>query len=68
MRHGRRETCSARLAMTARSASGQPRSSVKYQAAMIRDQLAESAGWTTVGIARVLTEKRARAIAAATGG
>jgi hypothetical protein len=28
----------------------------------------ESAGWTTVGIARVLTEKQARTIVAATGG
>ena len=39
-----------------------------YQAAMIGDELEESAGWTTVGIARVLTEKQARTIAAATGG
>ena len=42
--------------------------SIGYQAAMIRDELEESPGWTTVGIARVLTEKQARAIAAATGG
>ena len=42
--------------------------SIEYQAAMIRDELEESAGWTTVGIARVLTEKQARTIAAATGG
>jgi hypothetical protein len=41
--------------------------SIEYQAAMIRDELEESAGWTTVGIARVLTEKQARTIAAATG-
>src|SRR5258708_10833225 len=40
--------------------------SIEYQAAMIRDELEESAGWTTVGIARVLTEKQARTIAAAT--
>jgi hypothetical protein len=41
---------------------------VEYQAAMIGDEFEESAGWTTVGIARVLTEKQARTIAAATGG
>jgi hypothetical protein len=41
---------------------------VEYQAAMIRDELEESAGWTTVGIARVVTEEQARTIAAATGG
>jgi len=40
---------------------------IEYEAAMIRDELEESAGWTTVGIARVLTEKQARAIAAAGG-
>jgi hypothetical protein len=42
--------------------------SIEYQAAMIRDELERSAGWTKVGIARVLTEKQARTIAAATGG
>jgi hypothetical protein len=42
--------------------------SIDYQAAMIRDELKESAGWATVGIARVLTEKQARMIAAASGG
>ena len=42
--------------------------SIEYQAAMIRDELEESAGGTTVGIAGVLTEKQARTIAAATGG
>jgi len=41
--------------------------SIEYEAAMIRDELEESAGWTTVGIARVLTEEQARTIAAATG-
>ena len=41
---------------------------IEYQAAMIRDELEVSAGWATVGIARVLTEKQARTIAAATGG
>jgi hypothetical protein len=39
--------------------------SIEYQAAMIRDELEESAGWTTVGIARVLTEDQARTIAGA---
>jgi hypothetical protein len=40
--------------------------SIEYQAAMLRDELEESAGWTTVGIARVLTEDQARRTAAAT--
>jgi len=40
--------------------------SIEYQAAMIRDELEESAGWTTVGIARVLTEEQARAVAGGT--
>jgi hypothetical protein len=35
--------------------------SIEYQAAMIRDELEESNGWTTIGIARVLTEDQARA-------
>jgi hypothetical protein len=39
--------------------------SIEYQAAMIRDELEESAGWTTIGIARVLTEDQARTIAGA---
>src|SRR5262249_35826526 len=39
--------------------------SIEYQAAMIRDELEECPGWTTVGIARVLTEEQARAIAGA---
>jgi len=33
---------------------------IEYQAAMLRDDLEESSGWTTVGIARVLTEEQAR--------
>ena len=33
--------------------------SIEYQAAMIRDELEESAGWTTVAIARMLTEEQA---------
>jgi hypothetical protein len=39
--------------------------SIEYQAAMLRDELEESAGWTTVGIARVLTEDQARRAVAA---
>jgi hypothetical protein len=35
--------------------------SIEYQAAMLRDDLEHSSGWTTVGIARVLTEAQARA-------
>lgn len=35
--------------------------SIEYQAAMLRDQIEESSDWTTVGIARVLTEAQARA-------
>jgi hypothetical protein len=34
--------------------------SIEYQAAMLRDELEESNGWTTIGIARVLTEDQAR--------
>jgi hypothetical protein len=34
--------------------------SIEYQAAMLRDELEEAAGWTTVGIARVLTADQAR--------
>jgi hypothetical protein len=40
--------------------------SIEYQAAMLRDELEENAGWTTVGIARVLTEDQARRTIAAT--
>jgi hypothetical protein len=39
--------------------------SIEYQAAMLRDELEESAGWTTVGIARVLSEDQARRAVAA---
>lgn len=42
--------------------------SIEYQAAMIGDELEESAGWTTAGIARVLTGEQAHTIAAASGG
>ncbi len=34
---------------------------IEYEAAMLRDDIEESSGWTTVGIARVLTERQARA-------
>jgi hypothetical protein len=39
--------------------------SIEYQAAMIRDELEETAGWTAIGIARVMTEEQARTIAGA---
>jgi hypothetical protein len=39
--------------------------SIEYQAAMLRDEFEESAGWTAVGIARVLTEEQARTIVSA---
>ncbi len=39
--------------------------SIEYQAAMLRDEIEQSAGWTTVGIARVLTEEQARTVASA---
>jgi hypothetical protein len=35
--------------------------SIEYQAAMLRDEIENSSDWTTVGIARVLTEAQARA-------
>jgi hypothetical protein len=34
--------------------------SIEYQAAMLRDELETSSDWTTLGIARVLTEAQAR--------
>jgi hypothetical protein len=37
--------------------------SIEYQAARLRDQIEESADWTAVGIARVLTEAQARSLA-----
>lgn len=37
--------------------------SIEYQAAVLRDELEESSGWTSVGIARVLTEAQARDLA-----
>jgi hypothetical protein len=33
---------------------------IEYQAAMLRDELEEGNGWTTIGIARVLTQDQAR--------
>jgi hypothetical protein len=35
---------------------------IEYQAAMLRDEIEESSGWTSVGIARVLTQVQARAV------
>jgi hypothetical protein len=37
--------------------------SIEYQAAVLRDELEESSNWTSVGIARVLTEVQARDLA-----
>lgn len=37
--------------------------SIEYQAAVLRDELEESSNWTSVGIARVLTETQARDLA-----
>lgn len=34
--------------------------SIEYQAAMLRDEIEESSDWTTLGIARVLSEEQAR--------
>lgn len=42
--------------------------SIEYQAAMLRDELEETAGWTTVGIARVMTEEQARSVMGAAQG
>jgi hypothetical protein len=42
--------------------------SIEYQAAMLRDELEESSGWTTLGIARVLNEEQARAATGAQPG
>jgi hypothetical protein len=39
--------------------------SIEYQAAVLRDELEESSDWTSVGIARVLTEAQARDLASA---
>ena len=33
---------------------------IEYEAAMLRDDIEERSDWTTVGIARVLTEAQAR--------
>jgi hypothetical protein len=34
--------------------------SIEYQAAMLRDEIEENSDWTTVGIARVLSEAQVR--------
>ncbi len=39
--------------------------SIEYQAAVLRDELEENSDWTSVGIARVLTETQARDLATA---
>jgi hypothetical protein len=36
--------------------------SIEYQAAMLRDELEETVRWTTVGIARVVSEEQARSL------
>jgi hypothetical protein len=36
--------------------------SIEYQAAMLRDEIETSSDWTTLGIARVLTEDQARTL------
>jgi hypothetical protein len=38
---------------------------LEYQAAVLRDEIEDSSDWTSVGIARVLTEARAREVASA---
>jgi hypothetical protein len=38
---------------------------IEYQAAVLRDEIEESSNWTSVGIARVLTQAQARDAAAA---
>ena len=42
--------------------------SIEYQAAMLRDELEEAVGWTTVGIARVVSEEQARSAMSAAEG
>jgi hypothetical protein len=37
--------------------------SIEYQAAILRDELEQNSDWTSVGIARVLTETQARDLA-----
>ncbi len=37
---------------------------IEYQAAVLRDEIEESSNWTSVGIARIITESRARELAA----
>ena len=38
---------------------------LEYQAAVLRDEIEQSSGWTSVGIARVLNESQARDAATA---
>ncbi len=37
---------------------------LEYQAAVMRDEIEDSSTWTSVGIARILTEAQAREVAA----
>jgi hypothetical protein len=41
--------------------------SIEYQAAMLRDDIENSSGWTGYGIAQVMTEAQAREITGAAG-
>jgi hypothetical protein len=36
---------------------------LEYQAAVLRDEIEDSSNWTSVGIARILTETQARDLA-----
>jgi hypothetical protein len=38
---------------------------LEYQAAVLRDEIEDSSDWTSVGIARILTETQARHVATA---
>ncbi len=42
--------------------------SIEYQAALLRDELEETVRWTTVGIARVVSEEQARSLMSAAEG
>ncbi len=42
--------------------------SIEYQAAILRDELEETVGWTAVGIARVVSEEQARSVMSAADG
>jgi hypothetical protein len=42
--------------------------SIEYQAALLRDELEETVGWTSVGIARVVSEDQTRSVMSAAKG